>query len=75
MLRLLDHVGLAEGELARLRIRVERLRTLEEVLRAVMVWSPPWRLLEVVTQDEYTLDVVFAAFAEGQSRYLVFDTT
>ncbi|HEX9101801.1 MAG TPA: hypothetical protein VF997_06340 [Polyangia bacterium] len=47
----------------------ERLQTLEEVLR----WAHALghSLVEVVTQDEYTHDVVVAA---GE-RFLVFDTT
>jgi hypothetical protein len=47
----------------------ETLKTLEEVLR----WAHALGhcLVEVVTQDEYTHDVVVAAGA----RFLVFDTT
>lgn len=47
----------------------EKLRTLEEVLG----WAHALghSLAEVVTQDEYTHDVVIAA---GE-RWLVFDTT
>jgi hypothetical protein len=47
----------------------EKLQTLEEVLR----WAHALghSLVEVVTQDEYTHDVVVAADA----RWLVFDTT
>lgn len=48
----------------------EKLQTLEEVLR----WTHArgFALLEVVTQDEYTHDVVIAA---PPARWLVFDTT
>ncbi len=47
----------------------EELRTLEEVLG----WAQArgHALVDVVTQDEYTHDVVVAAGA----RWLVFDTT
>ena len=47
----------------------EKLRTLEEVLR----WAHALghTLVEVVTQDEYTHDVVVATGA----GWLVFDTT
>ena len=47
----------------------EKLKTLEEVL----AWARALghALVEVVTQDEYTHDVVVAAGA----RFLVFDTT
>jgi hypothetical protein len=41
-------------------------RTLEEALRC-----PELRLLEVIVQDEYTHDVVFA----HRDRFLVYDTT
>ena len=41
-------------------------RTLEEALR-----QPELRLLDVIVQDEYTHDVVFA-FGD---RFLVYDTT
>jgi hypothetical protein len=47
------------------------LRTLEQVLAWSRSKSPPYRVAEIVTQDEYTHDVVIAA---GES-YLVFDTT
>ena len=42
-----------------------RIRTLEEAMRC------GFALVEVVTQDEYTHDVVFAAGA----HWIVFDTT
>jgi hypothetical protein len=47
----------------------EKLKTLEEVL----AWARALghALVEVVTQDEYTHDVVVAAGA----RWVVFDTT
>lgn len=45
------------------------LRTLEEVMRAAVLHG--WSLAEVVTQDEYTHDVVLAA----PPAWLVFDTT
>ena len=47
----------------------EKLRTLEEVMR----WAHALghALVEVVTQDEYTHDVVVAA----GPQWLVFDTT
>jgi hypothetical protein len=47
----------------------EKQRTLEEVVRALGTLG--WALVEVVTQDEYTHDVVLP-FAE---HYLSFDTT
>jgi hypothetical protein len=46
-----------------------QLRTLEEATR--WAFAHDLELVEVVTQDEYTHDVVFAAAA----HWLVFDTT
>ena len=48
----------------------DKLRTLEEV----MAWSHArgFALVEIVTQDEYTHDVVIAA---ANAEHLVFDTT
>ncbi|MSP60795.1 MAG: hypothetical protein EXR72_10720 [Myxococcales bacterium] len=48
-----------------------RLGTLEDVLRWARAQSPPLEIVEVVTQDEFTHDVVFAA----RDGWLVFDTT
>jgi hypothetical protein len=47
----------------------QRLQTLEEATR--WSWAHGLTLVEIVTQDEYTHDVVFAAAA----GFLVFDTT
>jgi hypothetical protein len=44
-------------------------RSLEDVVRALPARG--WSLVEVVTQDEHTHDVVVAAGA----RFLVYDTT
>ena len=46
-------------------------RTLEEVMRWAFGRTPPARLHEVVTQDEYTHDIVIEV--EGKA-FLVFDT-
>jgi hypothetical protein len=48
----------------------EKLKTLEEVVAWMHARGLP--LVEIVTQDEYTHDVVVAAEPPG---YLVFDTT
>jgi hypothetical protein len=49
-----------------------RLRTLEEVIRWAAAQAPPKQITDVVTQDEYTHDVVVAW---DESVHLVFDTT
>jgi hypothetical protein len=48
----------------------DRLKTLEEV--TAWMHARDFSLVEIVTQDEYTHDVVVAA---GPARWLVFDTT
>ena len=51
---------------------VRPLRTLADVLTWARTHTPAWRVAEIVTQDEYTHDVVLEA--AGQP-FLVFDTT
>lgn len=46
------------------------LRTLEDVVRWTLATGAS--IVEVVHQDEYTLDVVVQ---RGERRYLVYDTT
>jgi hypothetical protein len=48
------------------------LRTLDDVLTWARAQAPPWSVVEIVTQDEYTHDVVAG---NGGDTYLVFDTT
>ena len=48
----------------------EKLKTLEEV--TAWMHARGFRLVEIVTQDEYTHDVIVAA---EPARHLVFDTT
>jgi hypothetical protein len=50
---------------------VERCRTLEDVLRWAMARKPAAEVAAIVTQDEFTHDVVLKAAADV---YLVFDT-
>ena len=47
-------------------------RTLEDVVRYGLASSPPRRIEEVVTQDEYTHDVVIPF---DDAHFLVFDAT
>lgn len=49
-----------------------RLDTLEDVIRAGFAQRPPWELLDVIVQDEFTHDVVVRGSADA---FLVFDTT
>ena len=67
-----DHAGLSDEERAALGEKVARLRSLEDVIRWGSAHVPPRLPVEIVTQDEYTHDVVVPLDGE---RYLVFDTT
>jgi hypothetical protein len=67
-----DRAGLAPVEVERLATIIARHSILAEVLRWAAVRSPPATVLEVVTQDEYTHDVVLG-WRDGLC--LVYDTT
>jgi hypothetical protein len=51
-----------------------KFRSLEEVTRWTFAAATERMLVEVVTQDEYTHDVIVEA-AAAAATYLVFDTT
>jgi hypothetical protein len=51
---------------------VESIRTLEEVMYWAFARKPKAELINVVTQDEFTHDVIIRV---GADNYLVFDTT
>ena len=72
MPELTDHAGLAAGD----RDSLARLVATHSTLEAVLAWSrtasPPRRITEIITQDEFTHDVVLPFEA---SLYLVYDTT
>lgn len=67
-----DHASLQSAERAALTAAIQGLRTLADVLAWAREQAPPCSLAEIVTQDEYTHDVVLEA--TGQA-YLAFDTT
>jgi len=50
---------------------VEHFRTLEEVMRWAFARKPPVEVAGIVTQDEFTHDVILKAAAD---LFLVFDT-
>ena len=52
--------------------QVESFRTLEDALSWAMARKPPGEIVDVVKQDEFTLDVIFRLTPE---TFLVFDTT
>jgi hypothetical protein len=69
-----DYASLPPAERVALEAVVQELRTLGDVLTWARGQTPPRTVDEIVTQDEYTHDVVLEAGGDGQP-YLVFDTT
>ena len=67
-----DRAGLPPERLAALQAAVANQRTLAAVLAWARTQRPPAEVVEIVTQDEYTHDVVLQS--AGQP-YLAFDTT
>jgi hypothetical protein len=67
-----DHATLPAAERAALTAAVQTLRTLADVLAWAPSQTPSWSVVEIVTQDEYTHDVVLEAMGRP---YLAFDTT
>ena len=67
-----DYAGLPPAERADLESAVQPLRTLADVLAWARTQPQPWSVGEIVTQDEYTHDVVLEA---NGRPYLAFDTT
>ena len=69
---LYDYAGLPAPDRAALEAAVQPLATLASVLAWARGATPPWSVEEIVTQDEYTHDVVLAS---RDRPYLAFDTT
>ena len=67
-----DRAALPPDELRALEAAVQSLVTLADVLAWARGQMPPRTVAEIVTQDEYTHDVVLEATG---LPYLVFDTT
>jgi hypothetical protein len=68
----IDYAALASKELAVLEADLGGLSSLERVLSWGRGHRPARVIDEILTQDEYTHDVVVAV---NDGRYLVFDTT
>jgi hypothetical protein len=64
--------NIAPRDVARFRLALRDLRTLEPVLEWMRAQDPPRVVSEIVTQDEYTHDVVVPW---ADLLVLVFDTT
>jgi hypothetical protein len=69
-----DHAGLSPGDAAELQALVVTQRTLAAVLRWAAAQVPPLAVADIVTQDEYTHDVVFP-LAATRPLFLAYDTT
>ena len=69
---LIDHAGLPADELAQLTARIADHTTLGHVIRGWAAERPPRLVVDVITQDEYTHDVIFPYRDE---LHLVYDTT
>lgn len=67
-----DLAGLEAGELPGIRQQLEPLRTLGDLLDWTRQLEPPVPAPTVVTQDEYTHDVLVPV---AGGRWLDFDTT
>jgi hypothetical protein len=61
-----------ERDLARFRLALRELRTLGAVLGWLRALDPPRTVLDIVTQDEYTHDVIVPW---DERLVLVFDAT
>ncbi len=77
-----DRVGLSLGQRERLRAAIAAQGVLADVVRWIAELSPPGELVDVVQQDEYTLDVIVRATLPdedgsglGRAVHLVYDTT
>ena len=59
-------------EVVRRASAATRLATLEDLLQFGFAQRPPWDVVEVIVQDEYTHDVIVRG---PEAAFLVFDTT
>ena len=66
------HTDLPPTELAAFETAIQSLQTLADVLAWAPKQIPPRAVVEIITQDEYTHDVILGASGRP---YLVFDTT
>ena len=71
-IRLHDYAGLSPAAHAALREQLRGHRTLADVLAWARARTPPVGITEIVTQDEYTHDVVLPL---GPRQYLAYATT
>ena len=69
---LIDYAGLTTDEQQRIAVIHSGLSTLAGVLDWARAEKPPLAVEEIITQDEYTHDVLIP---DRQGHYLVYDTT
>ena len=51
-----------------------RAATLADAIRIGLAQRPPWQVIDVIAQDEYTHDVIFMPDG-GEGRAIVLDCT
>ena len=61
------------ADLAAVRAAFARCVTLGEAIRAGAMLTPGWSVADVIVQDEYTHDIVFAS--DGSTSAVVLDCT
>jgi hypothetical protein len=61
------------GDLDDLRARFAAAGSLSTAIRVGLAAAPPWQVVDVVVQDEFTHDVVFAP--DGGGPAIVLDCT
>jgi hypothetical protein len=52
-----------------------RCGSLADAIVAGLRLSPPWAVVDVVVQDEFTHDIVMAPDGDGARSWIVLDTT
>jgi len=72
MSRELRHVGTPDPAVVARLAPATRLDTLEDIIHWGLAQSPPWMIVDVVVQDEYTHDAVVGG---PDATTLCFDTT
>jgi len=72
MVQIIEQVPLTEQERGRLQAQVSEIHNLEDLLNWASALEPPVPSPEVVTQDEYTHDVLVPV---TDGRVLAFDTS
>lgn len=67
-----SHTSIAESTVAKIQVIASSHRNLEEITRWVFSQQQPIQLLDMLTQDEFSIDVVIRY---DDDRYLVYGVT